>query len=631
MKQMLLSLLAVWSMAAVAATKPTPYQFFSPSRYADVKISPGGDYLAVTSMEGEDARLVIYKLPERTTTYSSTLGDRVEIDEMVWASDEYMLLLPARRFFGDVKGRTSEMHSINARTGKIERLIGGGIADLLPDDPKHIIIYGRVGDDPYSEVFRVDITNGVSRRLMTGPTPRGGFLADAEGNIVFGTGVSSANAFQVHRKVGQKWELVSSTPYGSRGWHPFANGPQPHTWLTWDTRGTGTTGVGLYNDQTEAHEMLYQFAEIDIGEVYRDYTYRVYAVRTDLHFPAVHYLSKSHPLARISAGLKTKFPDETVTITSETRDNSKAIVLVQGDRNPGQFLLVDLTAKRVEPLFSRKPELARESLSPMLPIELNVRDGTKIYGYITSAPDTPKPGPMVVYIHGGPHGIRDYWRYDAEVQLMASQGVHVLQVNYRGSGGYGLDYETAGHGQWGARMQDDVTDATLWAINNKVADPARICIFGASYGAYSALMGVAREPDLYRCAVGYSGLYDLTLMEKAGDIQDAGIAYIHEVLGNNDEHLRSISPVYLADRIKADVMLIHGVLDRRTPIQHAKRMRSALEDNGKQVEWLVDIEQGHGFFGVADQLKVHQKISAFIGKHLGIDVSGISWEKPEGL
>jgi len=178
-------------------------------------------------------------------------------------------------------------------------------------------------------------------------------------------------------------------------------------------------------------------------------------------------------------------------------------------------------------------------------------------------------------------------------------------------------------------MQDDVTDATRWLIETKTADPNRICIYGGSYGAYSALMGVAREPDLYRCAVGYAGVYDLKMLTTHGDIRQrrSGLAYLRRVIGTDEEDLRRRSPVNLADRIKADVMLVQGGMDRRAPIQHSKRMREALEDAGIEVRWFTETQQGHGFAGLSYRLELYREIADFMAPHLGVDVAEIPWQK----
>lgn len=223
---------------------------------------------------------------------------------------------------------------------------------------------------------------------------------------------------------------------------------------------------------------------------------------------------------------------------------------------------------------------------------------------------------MVVMVHGGPHGIRDFWGFNTQVQLLASRGYHVLNVNFRGSGGYGRSYMRKGFGEWGALMQDDVTDATRWAIDTGIADPDRICIFGASYGAYSALMGVAREPELYRCAIGAAGIYDLSILDSSGDIRQGrgGLAFLRQVMrGTQDDPERS--PVNLADRIKAPVLLMHGGGDRRAPMEHARRMRAALKEAGNPAEWLYDIRQGHGAAGNEPRREMYQRVLDFLAEN----------------
>jgi|TARA_Y100000310_G_C20687013_1_gene819687 dipeptidyl aminopeptidase/acylaminoacyl peptidase len=635
MRIMPIVLLMVLAAPSYSA-KPTPRDLLNRTEYLDVMISPTGEYVAISKIQGDEAWFSIVDLEKRETTYNSNMGKRIQVAQMLWVSDDHMIHSPARKMWSDVKGRTGELMSFDARKNRIKRLhakdcprCGGVLIHTLPDDPKHVIVAGSF--DQYSEAHLVNIKTGLFRRIARGAAPYGSFVANRDGKVVFSTGTNVRNEREIYIKGKYEWELIESHGIRDEGWFPFAEGPKANTFFTWDTRNGGTRGLGVYDTKTKEHKSLYRFGEIDLSGVFRDYNYQIFAVRTDLHYPAIHYLNKSHPLAKIQSGLQKQFPNDTITFTSTTRDYTKVIALVHSDRNPGQFLLVDLNAKKVELLFQRKPQLKGADLAPMSPVEVKVRDGSTVYGYVTSAPDTPKPGPMVVLIHGGPHGARDLWGYNREVQLIAGLGVHVLQVNFRGSGGYGLNYEQKGYGEWGRLMQDDVTDATRWAIESKIADPRRICIYGASYGAYSALMGAAREPDLYTCAVGFAGVYDMTLMASVGDIPDrkAGIAFVREVLGTDEETLKSISPVYLADKIKADVMLVHGSQDRRAPIRHAKLMRSALEDAGKKVTWLSDSLQGHGFLGLKAQVNLYQEVAEFMGPHLGVSLENISWVDAE--
>lgn len=600
----------------------------------NVMISPTGEYLVVTKYIDDDNWFFLYKMPERKEVFRSNLGNRRAIAYMHWGSDYHLVTEIARREFRDTKGLTGEILAMDVRRAKINRHFQTCciVVHTLPDDQEHILVRGS--PDQFGEVWKANLKTGFERRVARSFYPYGSFVADRNGKVIFTTGRNEQNGTEVHRKRGRDWELITAYDQGTSGWEPIGVGAQPNTYLTLDSRGGSTQGLGLYNEETGEHRMLLRLKDVDVTSVFRDLNYQIYAVRSDMHFPSIHYLSNKHPLARIRQGLQQTFPEDTITFTSQTKDNSQVVALVQGDRNPGRFVLVDLKRKSVETLFSAYPGLEDAPLAPMTPVEIKTRDDATIYGYLTNSPNAPRPGPMIVLLHGGPHGVRDYWGYDREVQLLAMLGVHVLQVNYRGSGGFGLDFMTVGYQKWGTLMQDDVTDATLWAIENGEADPAKICTYGGSYGAYAALMGTAREPDLYKCAVGIAGVYDLTIMDKLGDIPEdnAGRSFVARAIGTDKEDLMARSPSNLADRIKADVMLIHGAVDRRAPIAHARRMRQALNKAGNPPEWMTDGKQGHGFAGLRAQLELYEAIFAFLGKQLELPVDHFTWdpELPEG-
>jgi dipeptidyl aminopeptidase/acylaminoacyl peptidase len=205
------------------------------------------------------------------------------------------------------------------------------------------------------------------------------------------------------------------------------------------------------------------------------------------------------------------------------------------------------------------------------------------------------------------------------VQLFASRGYAVLQINYRGSGGYGSNFISRGFRQWGLSMQDDLTDATRWAIQQGYADAGRMCIYGASYGGYAALEGVVREPDLYKCAIGYDGVYDLRVQLSRSDTEqtDRGDAYLKLALGYDSDDLLRRSPLSGVVRIKADILLIHGGQDPRAPFKHFQELVQALQQNGKHYETLVEPDEGHGFFLPQHKEEAYERMLDFIGRHIG--------------
>jgi dipeptidyl aminopeptidase/acylaminoacyl peptidase len=324
---------------------------------------------------------------------------------------------------------------------------------------------------------------------------------------------------------------------------------------------------------------------------------------------------------RLLAALDEAFAGQMVQVTSTTTDKSRAIVFASSDRHPGQYFLWHVRQMRLEPIAATRPWIHPEEMAEMKPVTLKARDGVTLHGYLTTPRGVPARGlPLIVHPHGGPHGPRDEWGFNPEVQMLANRGFAVLQINFRGSGGYGQHFEkTLGYGHWGTTMQDDVTDATLWAIRSGIADPERVCIYGASYGGYAALMGVVREPDLYRCAVGYVGVYSLPLMYEDGDIPrtEYGRRYLEKVIGTDPKELRRRSPAFQADKIKAAVMLVQGGKDERVPPSQAEAMREALNRAGKPYEWFYSSYSAHGIVDPETNVKLYRKMLNFFRRHMG--------------
>jgi len=230
--------------------------------------------------------------------------------------------------------------------------------------------------------------------------------------------------------------------------------------------------------------------------------------------------------------------------------------------------------------------------------------------------------PLIVNVHGGPFGIADFWGFNPEAQFFAHHGYATLQVNFRGSGNRGDDFERAGRLQWGKTMQDDVTDATRWAIEQGIADPNRICIAGGSYGGYASLWGVIKEPDLYQCAVGIVGVYDMKWFRE-GDGSDfsrndnAFERFMSSHVSESSEGIEAISPVHHVDKIKADLFIVHGGSDVRVPVDHAYRLRDALGRVGKSYDWMIKEKEGHGFFDVDNRVDLYDQMLSFFDKHIG--------------
>jgi dipeptidyl aminopeptidase/acylaminoacyl peptidase len=225
---------------------------------------------------------------------------------------------------------------------------------------------------------------------------------------------------------------------------------------------------------------------------------------------------------------------------------------------------------------------------------------------------------MVVMPHGGPHGYYDSWLFDVDAQFLASRGYAVLQVNFRGSEGRGVSFKEAGFREWGGKIQDDLIDGVKWAIEQGEVDGKRVCAYGASFGGYAALMLAAREPSMFRCAVGYAGVYDLNLLLTADDAitEKRTLNIIKRYVGDDKAELDRFSPAKLASRITAPVLLVHGGKDKQAPVEHAEAMRAALTAAGRPPEWLLAPNESHGFYDTKNRTEFYQRLEAFLAKNL---------------
>ena len=314
---------------------------------------------------------------------------------------------------------------------------------------------------------------------------------------------------------------------------------------------------------------------------------------------------------------------ETVNILAGTSDDEKRLLWYSfSDRNAGSYLLMDVEKHKLKVLGARMSWLKPEQMAPMLVVKYAARDGLIIHGYLTvPVGHQPKDLPLVVMPHGGPW-VRDTWGFEPLVQLLANRGYAVLQMNYRGSTGYGDELYRKARRQIGHEIQDDIEDATRWAIASGLADPKRIAIMGASYGGYSTLFGLGHNPDLYRCGISFAGVTDWPAFFEDSDIAEYKAAKRHwrEQLGDpvkDNVDLRAISPVNFADKITAPLLIIQGKEDQRVPQDQAKRMIAALDKAGRKPESLFISHLGHTYGNEKQRTEIFKAVVTFLEKNLG--------------
>jgi dipeptidyl aminopeptidase/acylaminoacyl peptidase len=629
------SLLSI-AFAARAAEIPIE-DFARHAQFRDIKISPGGDYLAASAVVDGKAVLSLVKLDDMKGV-NLRPRESGEVYEFWWVAPHRVVYNVAERVSTlETPSLTGELYGVNADGTRKQLLLGyrqnhesvyaDVVRPLWAEGGKVLIAkyhWNGSADGAYPTAAYMDVNNGTLTEVGSAPMKNALFVADHKGQVRFATADGTDQGRRVYHRATNdaNWDLVFDESRDDPFVRPlgFARDDKIAYFACPGTHGAG--GLCRWNAVTKKSETIWSGTEAGIDELVPTFDRKDFvALRSMPGRVATTLIDKDAAESKLLAGLMQQFPGEDVRLTSSTTDGSKVVFDVSSDRNPGEFYLFDRATGKATFLFASMPWIKPDEMSAMEPIALKARDGLALHGYLTRphGKDQAKNLPMVVVVHGGPYGIRDSWQFGPEIQMLASRGYAVLQVNFRGSGGYGNAFIHAGFGEWGAKMQDDVTDATRWAVSEGIADPKRICIFGASYGGYSALRGVTREPDLYRCAIGYVGVYDLRLMYTRGDIPQStyGDNYLKMVLGEDESVLWDRSPIAHIDRLKAKVMLIVGGEDRRVPPVQGENLHNALDKAHVQHEWLYQRTEGHGFYDEKNIADLMTRVGAFLDRNIG--------------
>ncbi len=385
-----------------------------------------------------------------------------------------------------------------------------------------------------------------------------------------------------------------------------------------DSRNFNTNRLCVLNLKTSNFTILAQDEQYDITSylVHPD-TYKIQAVsflRDRLDWKIIDpKLKKDFGMLRSIKG--------DINITSRTNDDTKWVIGFSADTGPISYYLFDRSAKKITFLFDHKPKLRNYNLAPMKPITLTSRDGLTLHGYITYPLGKKEQNlPVVLNVHGGPWA-RDTWGYDPEAQWLANRGYACLQINFRGSSGYGKTFLNAGNKEWGNAMHNDLVDAVHWAIQRGIADPKRIAIYGGSYGGYAALVGASFTPDLFSCAVDIVGPSNLiTFINSIPPYWHTFLATMHKRVGNPDteaEFLRSRSPLFKVDQIKIPLFVAQGANDPRVNKAESEQIIHALQKKNIPYEYLLFPDEGHGFVKPENREKFYQQAEKFLARCLG--------------
>lgn len=597
-------------------------------------VSPSGHAIAIVVTDGEQRTIVVKELASGEITLRGFVGDH-KIRNVQWAGDDHLLVVASNTsnafdvvngyrewFFGSV---------IDIRKKKLRPLMGKAEADLsaivsIPvvrmyrGEPmvfaQGVIFSGGRG---LISLFRIDLDNGATRLVATGEPDTIDWVVDPQGQpLAQELYVNGTGQWSIKVKVDNGWrEAVSATApldrpillgLGRAGNSvAYAIRGDGGAW-TWREVGVDGGSVTEPIDVDDAQGALRQALD---GRLIGEYALVGDEGRYRFFDPADE---------KAWNAIVAAFAGSRVELQSWSTDRRKIVVLVDSPRDGPRFAIVDLIGRSADWLGGMYADLTPADISPREPIRFRAADGMALSGYLTLPRGRPAQKlPLVVFPHGGP-AARDTPGFDWWAEAMASRGYAVLQVNFRGSDGFGASLLEAGYGEWGRKMQTDLSDGVRYLAAKGTIDPKRVCIVGASYGGYAALAGATLDTGVYRCAVSVAGPSDLKRMVQWARSHNGAPAlrYWARFMGAEDAAdgvLGDISPALHADRVGIPVMMIHGRDDTVVPLEQSQIMADALDRAGKPYELVVEKGEDHWLSRGETRLDMLKAAMAFLEKH----------------
>ena len=604
---------------------------------SEMKLSPDGRHLASIAYDGFDHTLIMTDLDAGTAKTIIT-GRRVtegnwrfnkEPQGVTWATNDVLAVdygIEAESI--DLEGK--KLADLGDRVIRKAQLDNADSADILvftdADDGDVALINAKTGK---KTKYRLPAFSG--KPIHWAFDNQGVLRAITLANSAFWReSTSISNWYRAGAE--QDWVKLAEFKVTDDYWTPLFVPDQPDSLIVSSSQGRDTRAVFQYDTQKrELGKMLAGHPDQDILDIEGVNLDTFKRVVTSGMLPEQHWFEPAW--AKIQASMDATLPGRVNILSGDIK--KRILIFSYSDKDPGRWYVMNVAANSMFVAGEMRPTVDAKNMRPMEIMSYPAKDGLKIPAYLTKPAQSTQPMPTVVMIHGGPT-VRDSWEWNPDTQLLAANGYVVFQPQFRGSSGFGRAFEDAGNRQWGLAMQDDVTAGVEYLIKQGIADPARICIYGASYGGYAALWGVAKTPDLYRCGISFAGVSDIGYMlHDSSDSNDSKAA--REVMrfriGDteaNQQQFDQVSPLKNADRIKAPLLIFHGTDDKRVPISHSKNMIMALQENHKVYEWHEVENEGHGFVYARDETFFYAEMLKFLHRYIGLKETDAKAEKEAG-
>jgi len=646
MRRMLLALAVIFLVAGSLAAKDLEYldklppmidreTFFGDPEIAGGQISPDGKFISFLRPYKEVLNIWVKSYDEPFDAARPVTSDTIRpVRGYAWTRDGRYVI------YVQDKGGDENFH-LYAVDPFLKLEAGQDVPparDLTPiegiraffyslpkKDPNIIYIGLNDRDERYHDVYRLNIATGERTLIRQNNEEVAGWVFDLEGNLRLATRQTEDGGTEIFRIDGDEMTSIhtctneeTAVPYR------FHKDGKRFYMITNKGEDIDLTRLTLFDPKTLKEE----FVESDPkkqadfgGALFSEVTEEIMATFYVADRLRIEFKDKKFEKAYKK--LKKQLPEGDIYLGSSTSDDRLWLVSVTSDTDPGATYTYDMETDKVEFLYRPRPKLPVEHLAPMKTVRYKARDGLEIPAYLTVPKGVKAKNLAVVMLpHGGPWA-RDYWGYDPYAQFLANRGYAVLQPNFRGSRGYGKAFLNAGKRQWGEAMQDDITDGVNYLIDKGIADPKKVAIFGGSYGGYATLAGVAFTPDLYCAGVDYVGVSNLlTFLNSIPPYWETFRNYLKEQVGDPDnpedlERLKRQSPLFSADKIKAPLLVVQGANDPRVKKAESDQIVVAMRDLGRDVEYLIAPDEGHGFSGVENRMAFITAMEKFLSTHVG--------------
>ncbi|MCB0638837.1 MAG: S9 family peptidase [Lewinella sp.] len=613
---------------AKLAPQGMPYEvedFFRLPEKTGFELSPDGTHFAFLAPYQRRNNIHVQRIGDETVTRITHETSR-SIAGFFWANDNRIV------FVKDSGGDENFQLFAVDKDGQHPRdltpfdKVTLQLIDDLPEEDDELIIGMNKNNPQLFEPYRINIQTGELRQLATNDNPLEPivtWLTDHAGRLRIAVRMIGGvnNQLLYRRSEEEAFQPVITTNFRETLTPLFFDFDDGDTVFASSNLGRDKSAIVRFNLATgrEEGDVLFAHPEVDVSSL--GYS-RARKVLTGITYTTwkrqQHFLDDER--RRMHERLSKELGDYELVIVSADKPERRFLLRTFSDKSLGAYYLYNLDTDELQLITKVSPWLREEDMADMRPVTYTSRDGLTIHGYLTlPAGHENGPVPVVVNPHGGPW-VRDSWGYNPEVQLLASRGFGVLQMNYRGSTGYGRKFWEAGFKQWGKAMQHDITDGAQWLIDQGIADPNRIAIYGGSYGGYATLAGITFTPDRYVCAIDYVGVSNLfTFMETIPPYWKPYLDMLYEMVGHPEqerEAMRAASPVFHVDRIKTPLFVVQGANDPRVNIDESDQIVRSLRARGLDVPYLVKYDEGHGFQNEENRFEFYHAALGFLAKYL---------------